>query len=260
MHPSRCCPSVGNSQTERSSSCCETDGSNQDILLLSAFACQLAKQIFRNNNEHSYVYITVVTQKQYIINYARVIQARTRKIDNALILSTSFSPSLIPLPPYHSDGCTVKVVMIKFFLLTLPLSLIPLKPVLPSQGSQMDLLPSGSANLWPGNREAIYLFCSMLCVIWDVCVHVEWSVCECLCVCMEARGTVVNSTMQNPDAAGPKVAITDLGKLMFCVRKNPTWFSSCVNELGKDNGSLELGREMRTGWGNRWWLWGIFSG
>lgn len=73
--------------------------------------------------------------------------------------------------------------------------------------------------------------------------------CELVCVCVCVRGgrrTVVNTTMQNPDADGPNLAITELGKLMLGARKNPTWFSSAVNELAKANGSLELGGEMRT--------------
>lgn len=34
---------------------------------------------------------------------------------------------------------------------------------------------------------------------------------------------------------------------MLSARRNPMWFSGAVNELGKDNGSPELGGEMRTG-------------
>ncbi len=50
-------------------------------------------------------------------------------------------------------------------------------------------------------------------------------VCELVCVCVHVRGgrrTVINTTMQNPDAGGQKLAITELGKLMLCARKNLT--------------------------------------
>ena len=62
--PSRCCPSAGNSQTDRSSSCCEADGSNQDILSLSPCSCQPANQIFMNNNKPPRSYITERWRKQ----------------------------------------------------------------------------------------------------------------------------------------------------------------------------------------------------
>lgn len=69
--------------------------------------------------------------------------------------------------------------------------------------------------------------------------------CVCVCECGGER-TVINWNMQDPDAGGLKLALGEIGKLMLWVRRNPTWFSGTVNELGKDNGSLELGREMRT--------------
>lgn len=108
-------------------------------------------------------------------------------------------------------------------------------------GLKWIFLPPGSANLWPSNRGAIYLLCGMLCNLGGACT------CVLMWVCVHSgRGTIVNTSMQNRDASGQKLAITELGKLMLCAKKNPTWFSSTVNELGKDNGSLELGREMRT--------------
>ena len=65
--PSRCCPSVGNSQTDRSSSCCAADGSNQDILLLSPSPCQHANQIFMSNNKPPHSRIVIVGWKQYVL-------------------------------------------------------------------------------------------------------------------------------------------------------------------------------------------------
>lgn len=136
------------------------------------------------------------------------------------------------------------------FRLPLPLSFIPPKPCPASQGSQMDLFPSRlcqpvagqqRSHLSPPQPAENNLRCACACELVCVCSA---------CVC-SGRRTVVNRTMQNPGAGGPKLPITGLGKLMLCARKNPMWFSSTVNELGKDNGSLELGREMRTGLGKR---------
>lgn len=67
----------------------------------------------------------------------------------------------------------------------------------------MDLFfPPGSANLWPGNRGAIYLLCSMLRIIWDVRVHVE--LVRGRVRVHDGGRTVVNTTMQNPDARWAK--------------------------------------------------------
>lgn len=81
--------------------------------------------------------------------------------------------------------------------------------------------------------------------------------CGCVYVCVVAGGHIsffffynlqfINRTMQDPDAGGPQLAITELGKLMLCARKTLMWFSSTVNGLGNENGSLELGGEMGTG-------------
>lgn len=54
-----------------------------------------------------------------------------------------------------------------------------------------------------------------------MCVCMRIGVCLRVCV-RGGRRTVVNTAMQNPDAGGQKLAITELGKLMLCARKNPT--------------------------------------
>lgn len=127
------------------------------------------------------------------------------------------------------------------------LSVIPPKPCPSSQGSQMDLLPSRlrqpearqqRSHLSPLQHAENNLGCACACELVSVCVCVRGG-----------RRTIVNTSMQNPDAGGQKIAITKLGKLMLCARKYLMWFSSTVNELGKDNGSPELGGEMRTGLG-----------
>lgn len=76
-------------------------------------------------------------------------------------------------------------------------------------------------------------------------------------VCAHMGKCAWRPVMQNPDAIGQKLAITELGKLMLRAKRRLTWLSGVVSELSKDNGSLKLGGEMRTRLGNWQRLRGI---
>lgn len=115
--PSRCCPSVGNSQTDRSSSCCAADGSNQDILLLSPSSCQHANQIFMSNNKPPHSCIVIVGWKQYVLLTGPLLpnlQSLNSKIQHFFPVTGSIMLFLPPIIPEHPEACILEIVMIQF--------------------------------------------------------------------------------------------------------------------------------------------------
>lgn len=86
----RCCPSAGNSQTDISSSCCEADGSKQDILRLSPSSCHLADQVFMNFNKPpspSHNLIPLITASVHVLYKLLSFQTKIthRKVRNLYI-------------------------------------------------------------------------------------------------------------------------------------------------------------------------------
>lgn len=130
--------------------------------------------------------------------------------------------------------CVAEIVVIQFC--RLPLRWSPPPPpqtASPIAGfSDGSSSPRGFANLWPGNTGFIYLLCSMLRIILDMPV--------------ERRKDSRKHTHPESRRCWAKVSNNRARKAK---KVKLTWFSGAVSELGKDNGSLELRREMGTGLG-----------
>lgn len=130
--------SVGNSQTDRSSSCCEADGSYRDILLLSPSFFQRANQLFLMYNNPWCLHTTIVSDfKQLLFNNGRFCETVFTFL--IMLKHVFWKPASLNSCPFP------------------PLSVIPANLAPCHRTLKWIFSPPGFSSLWPRNTGAIYL-------------------------------------------------------------------------------------------------------